>query len=80
MSPSKKVKQLFRKNKSGFSSLKTYVKSLIESADETLKKLAENWVAEKHGYSEKVAKDLRFKNKGSTLAAIRQASKNARKK
>lgn len=59
--------------------LKDYARSLLIGKDEEYKTLAEDWFKNKASEPQKLQKDERFKNKGATLAAIRQATKNAKK-
>jgi hypothetical protein len=79
MSISSKVKALW-KSSHPFTSLKSYLREALADATGEMataedKELIEQWIKNKHGWHEKIAKDARFKNKGPKLAAMRQASK-----
>lgn len=66
--------------KSRGTSLKVFAHQIAESGNDEEREIALKWIANKAGALVKKEKELRQKNKGATLVAIRLASKNARGK
>lgn len=75
---SSKLKDLYHRSLHK-GSLKSFARKLLKDGSESDKALVRDWFAHKGGSLEKKAKTEREKTKGNTLAAIRLASKNARR-
>lgn len=69
-----------KSHKSRSTSLKVFAHQLAETGNDEEREIALKWLANKAGAQVKKEKELRQKNKGATLVAIRLASKNARRK
>jgi hypothetical protein len=76
---SRNIKRLFRSVNTSLS-LKEFARSLTANGNEEQKELASSWLSHKSPSYYEEAKELRRTNKGATIAAQKQATKNSRKR